>query len=124
MNQLAEILLNVGTVATSLAPVCLVIMIFRSARWGKAAMALLIAGFASCTLGQNLRDQEQSAAQATGEGLPAKVNGQIPGFDDCVRGGESFMLCCNKVRGEYHKHGTTAAGLPKTSGPPECRKVY
>ena len=121
MQEVGDILLTAGTIAASLAPVCLIIMIFKSARWGKFAIALLIAGFASCTLGQQLKDENQSA---NSEGLPARVNGEIPGFDACVRGGESFMLCCNKARGEYHPHGTTEAGRPKTSGPPECRKVY
>ena len=124
MGDLGDILITVGTVAACLAPVCLIIMIFRSARWGKAAMVLLIAGFGSCTLGQNLRDQGTEAGVQTGEGLPAKVNSQIPGFDDCVRGGQSFMLCCNKVRGEYYAHGTTPEGVPKSAGPPERRKVY
>jgi hypothetical protein len=124
MNEAADILINVGTVAAALAPVCLVIMIFKSARWGKFAMVLLIAGFGSCTLGQQLREQDPEEALKNSEGLVARVNGEIPGFDACVRGGESFVLCCNKARGEYSPHGTTDAGRPKSAGPPECRKTY
>ena len=124
MNEVADILINVGTVAAALAPVCLIIMIFKSAKWGKFAMVLLIAGFVSCTLGQQLREESPEDAAKNSEGIPARVNGQIPGFDECVRGGQSFVLCCNKARGEYSAHGTTDEGRPKSSGPPQCRKTY